>query len=167
MVNRKENKLHGILKCNVASVRIASQEERGIFSDKKKGLFRTFELVNGLKFVGHIDRVKKEFSFRPLPSVFEKTLEEVHYYPSDYYKGAMFSPPIYICSVAVKEGTPAAEREIFEEIFNPSDDFSNPALFRIRFIHHPLSIKALEILDQLTPKKSMVPHCGRLFQRGM
>ena len=152
MGNRKGNQHSVLLKAQIASVKVSSSQEREIFSDKKTGVFRTFELVNGLKFVGHIDKIKKEFSFRPLPSVFEKTLEEVHYYPSEYYKGSMFSPPIYVCSVSVKEGTPAFEREIYNQIFNPSDDFSNPELFRMKFIHHPLSLKALEILNQLNKK---------------
>ena len=160
-----KGKLHGILKADVVSVKVATPEERRVFSDQKKGIFRTFELINGLKFVGRIDTDKKEFTFRPVHSPFEKMLEEVHYRPTDYYKGAVYSPPIYTCSISVTKTVTPLERKIYDEIFNPSNDFSRPEFFGVKFIQHPLCLKALEILSRTTKIKPDELAYGLMCQR--
>lgn len=125
-----------ILRLPFSSISQSTSAERALFSEKKEGLFYTFSFPSGQRFVAHLPRKEKVYTFRPYRNFLPELIE------FQWRRKTSISDLGYTVTCHFTPGTPAKIKAVYDEIFRPVPDNSpNKPLTKIAFqyyYYHPL-----------------------------
>ena len=143
-----EKQLEEILLSPISFIRLATEEEKGIFpdKDKEKNFFYKFGMASGQRFVSAISKkdMGSTYVFRPLNSFLPK-LKEI-----SWAKRIIIGSG---CDVTTKvtlnsEGT-EEERKMYEQILRPRQVSFDRTIMMASYQYHPLLKKAIDLQNVL------------------
>lgn len=147
-----------ILTAPIVLLRPSTEEERGLFHNKKNGWFYTFGLKSGQSFVARFSKGNDEqniFLFRPLKNL----VPQLAQFQWQRRKHLFTVFPIYLTTCQTTPMTSQEETKILAEILEPTridvprKHFWNEKVFRWRYPE--MLVKAHQIKEQLMVNMDM------------